>query len=118
MSLHRVDAAFEVAIQEAAHHERDEVIAVVGQFVQRSSRAAQLGCEVVRAALMSAIGFDLPSTAQQLATRTIVAGVAGGIIVTLFSALLPALKAARMPPSPPSWTSKPNPPVRCGGAAS
>lgn len=49
-------------------------------------------------ALMSAIGFDLPSTSQQLATRTIVAGLAVGIIVTLFSALLPALKAARVPP--------------------
>jgi len=46
VSLHRVDTAFEVAVEEAAHHERNEVIAVVGQFVQGSSRAAQLGCEV------------------------------------------------------------------------
>jgi putative ABC transport system permease protein len=49
-------------------------------------------------ALMSAIGFDLPSTSQQLATRTIVAGLTVGIIVTLLSALVPAIKAARIPP--------------------
>jgi len=49
-------------------------------------------------ALMSSLGFDLPSTAQQLALRTIIAGLSVGIIVTLFSALLPAIKAARIPP--------------------
>lgn len=49
-------------------------------------------------ALMASIGFDLPSTSQELATRTIVAGLSVGIVVTLVSALLPAIRAARVPP--------------------
>lgn len=49
-------------------------------------------------ALMASIGFDLPSTSQELATRTIVAGLSVGILVTVVSALLPAIRAARVPP--------------------
>jgi putative ABC transport system permease protein len=49
-------------------------------------------------ALMSAAGFDLPSTSAELLPRTVIAGLVVGIIVTLVSSLLPAMRAARVPP--------------------
>lgn len=48
--------------------------------------------------VMAAIGFDLPSTTAPLATRTIVVGVAVGLGVTVAAAVLPAIRAARIPP--------------------
>ncbi len=47
---------------------------------------------------MSAAGFDLPSSTAPLAVRTIVIGLTVGIIVTVLSALLPALRASKIPP--------------------
>lgn len=47
---------------------------------------------------MSAVGFDLPSTSAALAPRTIIIGLAVGIFVTIASAVLPAIRAARIPP--------------------
>ncbi len=49
-------------------------------------------------AMMSAVGFDLPSTATSMASRTIIVGMAVGVIVTMASALYPAIKASRIPP--------------------
>ncbi len=48
--------------------------------------------------LMSAAGFDLPSTALELAPRTILIGMAVGVLVTVAAAILPARRAARIPP--------------------
>ncbi|MGD9694216.1 MAG: ABC transporter permease [Thermoleophilia bacterium] len=48
--------------------------------------------------LFSLFGADLPSTGMQLTSRTIVVGLLVGVIVTLVAALLPALRAARLPP--------------------
>ncbi|MCP4307943.1 MAG: FtsX-like permease family protein [bacterium] len=47
---------------------------------------------------MSAVGFDLPSTAATLAPRTIIVGMAVGVVVTIASAVLPAIRASRIPP--------------------
>jgi len=47
---------------------------------------------------MSAAGFDLPSSTAPLATRTIVVGLTVGIVVTVLSALLPAIRASKIPP--------------------
>lgn len=47
---------------------------------------------------MAAIGFDLPSTSASLAPRTIVIGLMVGVGVTLLAAILPAVRAARIPP--------------------
>jgi putative ABC transport system permease protein len=47
---------------------------------------------------MSAIGFDLPSTTASLAPRTIIVGLIVGVGVTLAAAVLPAVRAARIPP--------------------
>jgi len=47
---------------------------------------------------MAAIGFDLPSTTASLAPRTIIVGLIVGVGVTLVAAILPAIRAARIPP--------------------
>ncbi|HEX7059403.1 MAG TPA: FtsX-like permease family protein [Solirubrobacterales bacterium] len=49
-------------------------------------------------ALFIAIGIDLPTTALVLKDRTVVAAFAIGIVVTLASSFVPALRATRVPP--------------------
>ena len=48
--------------------------------------------------LLETVGFDLPSAPLELQPRTIIVGFAVGIGVTIFSALAPARRAARIPP--------------------
>lgn len=50
------------------------------------------------AALMNAAGFNMPSGPLTVLPRTVIVGMTVGIVVTLVSALLPARKAARVPP--------------------
>ena len=49
-------------------------------------------------ALFVAIGIDLPTTSLVIETRTIVVSLAIGIVVTLVSSLVPALRSTRVPP--------------------
>ncbi len=49
-------------------------------------------------AMMSGIGWDIPSTTAPLELRTIVIGMATGVVVTVLAALLPAIRASRIPP--------------------
>jgi putative ABC transport system permease protein len=48
--------------------------------------------------LMASIGFDMPSTTAPLASRTIIIGLLVGVVVTVLSAVLPAVRASRIPP--------------------
>jgi putative ABC transport system permease protein len=48
--------------------------------------------------LMSAIGIDLPKSATVFATRTAVVSLVVGTLITLLSALRPAVRATRVPP--------------------
>ena len=48
--------------------------------------------------LLEAFGVDLPTTDLVMATRTIVVSMLVGIVVTLFSSLVPALRSTRVPP--------------------
>jgi putative ABC transport system permease protein len=48
--------------------------------------------------LFKAIGADIPVGGIELAPRTIIVALAVGILVTLVSALIPALRATRVPP--------------------
>jgi putative ABC transport system permease protein len=48
--------------------------------------------------LFKAIGADIPVGGIELAPRTIIVALAVGILVTLISALVPALRATRVPP--------------------
>jgi putative ABC transport system permease protein len=65
--------------------------AVLGLF-------AGFGMAKAISALFKAIGADLPSTALVVQTRTIVASLLIGILVTLVSSLSPALRSTRVPP--------------------
>jgi putative ABC transport system permease protein len=49
-------------------------------------------------ALLKGFGIELPGTSTQFELRTVVVSLAVGILVTLMSALLPALKATRVAP--------------------
>ncbi len=49
-------------------------------------------------AVMGAIGIDMPSTAAPLASRTILVSLAVGVLVTVGAAVLPAIRASRIPP--------------------
>jgi putative ABC transport system permease protein len=49
-------------------------------------------------ALFKAIGIDLPTTGLVMKGRTIVLSLAIGIVVTLVSSLVPALRSTRVPP--------------------
>jgi putative ABC transport system permease protein len=49
-------------------------------------------------ALFEALGADLPTTSQQLETRTVLVSLAVGLLVTLVSSLIPALRSTRVPP--------------------
>ncbi|HLF43365.1 MAG TPA: FtsX-like permease family protein [Acidimicrobiia bacterium] len=48
--------------------------------------------------IMDAAGFSMPSTSAPLALRTIVVGLAVGLLVTVAAAVVPAVRASRIPP--------------------
>jgi putative ABC transport system permease protein len=48
--------------------------------------------------LFEAIGADLPTTSLQLQPRTVLVAVVVGLVVTLVSSLIPALRSTRVPP--------------------
>jgi putative ABC transport system permease protein len=49
-------------------------------------------------ALFKAFGLELPTTSLQLQSRTVIVGLVVGLLVTLFSSLVPALRSTRVPP--------------------
>jgi putative ABC transport system permease protein len=49
-------------------------------------------------ALFVAIGIDLPTTGLVIESRTILVSLAIGIVITLLSSLVPALRSTRVPP--------------------
>ncbi len=49
-------------------------------------------------AVMAAIGFDMPAANAPLAIRTIIIGFAVGLGVTVAAAVLPAIRASKIPP--------------------
>ncbi|HVM08524.1 MAG TPA: FtsX-like permease family protein [Acidimicrobiales bacterium] len=57
-----------------------------------------LGAGIGLLAMFRAFGFDLPSTTPVVAVRTIVVGVAAGLLTTAFAVIAPAIKASRVPP--------------------
>jgi putative ABC transport system permease protein len=49
-------------------------------------------------ALFEAFGIDLPTTSLVMETRTVVVSLLVGVLVTLVSSLIPALRSTRVPP--------------------
>jgi putative ABC transport system permease protein len=52
----------------------------------------------LRALLSGFLGADIPATATQFQPRTVIVSLAVGVIITVLAALMPALKATRVPP--------------------
>ncbi|MGN6202182.1 MAG: ABC transporter permease [Solirubrobacterales bacterium] len=48
--------------------------------------------------IFEAVGADLPTTSLQLASRTVIVSLVVGMVVTMVSSLVPALRATRVPP--------------------
>jgi putative ABC transport system permease protein len=49
-------------------------------------------------ALFEAVGADLPTTSLQLQSRTVIVALVVGLLVTMASSLVPALRSTRVPP--------------------
>ncbi|MGB5531937.1 MAG: FtsX-like permease family protein, partial [Acidimicrobiia bacterium] len=71
---------------------------IVGIFASVLGIALGFVISALLTAGMAAVGFDLPSTTASLAPRTIIVGFIVGVGVTLVAAILPAIRAARIPP--------------------
>jgi putative ABC transport system permease protein len=71
---------------------------IVGALAAVTGLFLGFGLAVGLDKLMAAIGIDLPKSATVFATRTVVVSLIVGIVITLLSALRPALRATRVPP--------------------
>ena len=60
-------------------------------------------------ALFEAFGIDLPTTSLVLESRTVVVALLVGILVTLVSSLVPALRSTRVPPIAALHSFRPTP---------
>ena len=72
--------------------------AVVGIFASIIGLAFGFVVAAGLRALLNAFGIDLPSTSLQVLPRTIIVALIIGVGVTLASALVPARRAAKLPP--------------------
>ncbi len=70
----------------------------VGLFASVLGIVAGIGIALGLQALLAAFNIDLPSTSTQLEPRTIIVALLIGTVVTVFSSILPAWRAARVAP--------------------
>ena len=71
---------------------------MVGSIASAAGLAAGVGFASLLLELTSALGFDVPEGSVVLRDRTIVVAVVVGLVVTVASAIWPALRASRVPP--------------------
>ncbi|HEV7655196.1 MAG TPA: FtsX-like permease family protein [Mycobacteriales bacterium] len=71
---------------------------VVGGLASAIGLGAGIGVAIGLQALFGAFGAGLPSAAPIIELRTVIAAFAVGIIITSVAALLPARRAAKVPP--------------------
>ncbi|MFO7592212.1 MAG: FtsX-like permease family protein [Acidimicrobiia bacterium] len=72
--------------------------AVVGVIASVAGLAAGVGFAALLLELTGRLGFDVPEGAVVLQERTIVVAILVGLVVTVLSAIWPALRASRVPP--------------------
>ena len=71
---------------------------VVGGISSIVGLGAGIGVAIGLQELFGATGSGLPSAAPVIGLRTVVAAIATGVLITVASALLPAQRAAKVPP--------------------
>jgi len=71
------------------------VVALVGSLV---GIAVGVGVAIALQGLFKAVGVDIPTGGLTIEGRTVLTGLVLGLVVTLLSALGPALRASRVPP--------------------
>ena len=72
------------------------VVGLVGSVIGLGPRHALLALGLKAA--FSALGLDLPSNGLTVLPRTIILTIVVGLLVTVLSALLPALRSGQVPP--------------------
>jgi len=70
----------------------------IGVVVSALGLAAGIGLGVGLLGLLRTLGLDLPATTTVVLGRTVVVSFAVGVVTTVVAALVPALRAARVPP--------------------
>ena len=71
---------------------------VVGILAAIIGEIAGIGLAIVLQAVLSEIGFDLPDASLVIAPQGVVIALGVGIVVTVVSAVLPAVRASRVSP--------------------
>ena len=71
---------------------------IIGLFASVAGLFGGIGLALGLKSLLSAIGFALPSGGVVILARTVIVSIAGGMTVTVVSAIAPAVRAARVPP--------------------
>jgi len=72
--------------------------ALVGLVAALLGLAAGVGLAALLLAVVSELGFDIPDGPLLVEERTIIAALAVGVLVTVASSVIPALRASRIPP--------------------
>ncbi len=95
----------ELALLRAVGASRRQVMAsvlgeslVIGVVASVAGVVAGIGLAIVLKAGLAALGFDLPATGLVISPRTVIVALLAGTLITLVSAISPALRAARIPP--------------------
>jgi putative ABC transport system permease protein len=70
----------------------------VGAIASAAGFAGGFGVATALKALLSSVGLDIPDGAPVIQVSTVVASLATGMLVTFVSAVLPARRAAKVPP--------------------
>lgn len=71
---------------------------VIGVFASVIGLAAGLGLAIGIRSILAAVGSELPDAGLVLSGRTVVVGLIVGVVTTLLSALIPALRTTRISP--------------------
>ena len=71
---------------------------VIGIVASAAGLAAGVALAAGLKAGLKALGIDIPATGLVVTTRTVVVALAVGTVITVVSAVLPARRAARVPP--------------------
>lgn len=71
---------------------------LVGLVSAVAGLAVGIGLAALLLSLLGSAGFDVPSGALVIEDRTVIAALGIGVLVTVASSIVPALRAARIPP--------------------